>query len=771
MKPTHTSLRWRTLLAGVALLPATTFGQSAPAGTSSSTQSSGASGGTGEAIVLSPFAVSSEADEGYYASASVSGTRTRTELENLPLSMQVFTDQFIRDVGARDLIDVLVFGSGISVGSGQATNDGDNTSVTIRGQVSFVPMRNGFRRLRTVAAANIDRVEIIKGPASLLYGQLNPGGNMNYITKRPQPTRRIAEVSATVGSYEYYRGTGDFNVPIIPKKLALRLTGSYEDSQSIVARYNNITDLINPSLTWWIRPDTSLTVEYERTRRHINAPKSGIPFHPRVRFNDAGYAVDRTWNTHTSQDYTDTDMTTRTAEFVHRFAPSLLLRANVTKSVWYDDVKRNGSNINIVSDAAGNPTDLLPVRTIGFGRRGSWDQWKQFELVNNFTWRGIEAQNIVGYQHEILEFRQVLATTQAAPSTGVQWNLRNPATWNLTNLMPSDTAVGGGTGTFSTNVTHSYYFANQLSFLEGRLRTLAGLRYDKFRVFSFVPNANPQRAESRAEPAKIPQAGVLFKLNRQLSLYATYSESFLPVFNSGRRPDGTFFSPGPQSGKGMDLGVKWQMFNGRLSGTAAVFRVDNTDIVRFLPSVTVQTPTGPETFSPLEQSGTDRSEGFELDGIFRVSKATQLTFSYSYTDAWVKSDNAARATLPGGVVYFTRTEHWLQNAPRHTATTYLRHEFGAFAGFKNTWVTGGGRYYSDRVFTETYNVIAGVPTPPPVYPSYAVFNLGVGGRFTLGGRDYDVSVQAKNIFDRVYLENRFHYGLPRTIEATFVARF
>src|SRR5690606_12036192 len=116
-------------------------------------------------------------------SQSVSGTRTRTEVQNLPMNMQVFTDSFIKDIAADDLIDVVTYSAGVSKNTGQGTFNEDNTNFTLRGHASFLPMRNGFRRLRLVNSDNIDRVEIIKGPASLLYGQLNPGGNINYITK------------------------------------------------------------------------------------------------------------------------------------------------------------------------------------------------------------------------------------------------------------------------------------------------------------------------------------------------------------------------------------------------------------------------------------------------------------------------------------------------------------------------------------------------------------------------------------------------------------
>ncbi len=724
-----------------------------------------------ETVLLSPFTVISEADN-YYANDSVSGTRTRTELVNLPLSMQVFTDQFIKDIAARDLIDVVVYSSGVSVASGQATNDGDNTSFTLRGQVSFVPMRNGFRRLRVVSTANIDRVEILKGPSSLLYGQLNPGGNVNYITKRPQPTKKIQDLTAQFGSYDLYRGIADLNYPIISGKVAVRVVSSYEDSQSIVARYHNFTQMWNPSLTWWIRPGTSLTVDYEKTQRHINGFKSGIPYNPTIDFEARPGAVDRTFNTHAAGDYSDSDMTGMSIELVHRFNENLLVRGNASKNIWYDNVRQNGGNIALT----GANLDLLNRRAIGWGRRGSWDQWRQFELVNNFKVGGVEVQNIAGYQLETLEFRQSLATTQVTASPTVQWNIKDPSTWIVTELTEKDVARASSTGLFSTNVTHSYYATNQLSFLGGKVHTLAGMRYDKFRVFDYSPARAPGvlTSESSAAPAKVPQVGVLFKPLPGLSVYASYSESFLPIYSTSRHTDGSYYSPKPQSGKGHDFGVKLQLFGGKLSGTAAIFQVDNTDILRNLPTTTIVNASGgTESFVPTEQSGTDRSEGFETDLRFRPSKQTQIGVAYAYTDAFVLSDTAAntRVTLPSGQIYYTRTGHWLQNAPRHNASLWFRHELGALGGLKRNYVMGGGTYNSARVPIEAYNVIAGVPTAPPSMRAYATFDLGVGTWFKIGQYNYNASLSAHNIFDKVYLENRYHFGAPRTLTLSVTGHY
>ena len=721
-------------------------------------------------VELSPFTVRAVNDDDYYAPEGVAGTRTRTELINLPLSMTVFTEGFMKDIAARDLIDVVAYASGVSVGTGQATNEGDNTSFTLRGQVSFVPMRNGFRRLRLVGSANIERVEVLKGPSSMLYGQLNPGGSINYITKRPLPQKHVRNFSVEVGSYEFYRTTSDVNVPIIPKKLALRFVASYEDFKAIYPNYHNKTHLLNPSLTWWIRPETSITVEYEQSKRHINGFTASLPYNSTVDFETRPGAVTRKFNTRAPGDYNDTDMTAYTAEFIHRFNRNLLLRANVTKSIWYEEVRQNGSNINLTG--AGNT--LLNRRGISYTKRGSYDLWRQFELVNNFSFKGVDVQNIAGYQLETLEFRQVLASTQVTASPLNQWNVFDPSTWVVTELTEKDTAVASTTGLWSTNVTKSRYFTNQLSFWKGRVRTLAGIRADEFRVFDYNPGSTAavKTSQSIAPTAKIPQVGVLFKATPSLSFYAMYSESFLPVFSSGRNPDGSTFNPKPQSGVGFDIGTKFQLMDGRIAGNAAVFQVENTDIVRFLPAVTIIGNTGlSETFSPIEQSGTDRSEGAELDLRLKPTKTIQVSFSYGYTDAWVKSDTSARTTLPSGAVYFTRTGHWLANAPKQTLSGWVRQELGSFGRIKGVYVMGGGRAVTERAMIEAYNIIGGVPVAPPTMEGYGIFDLGTGARFNIGKNSYNIALNVKNVGDTIYLENRFRFGAPRTFTLSLRGSF
>lgn len=744
--------------------PATAAPSSTSAGPDTATSSEDE-----DVVTLSPFIVRSDDNDGYFSNSATAGTRTRTELVNLPISMQVLTEEFLKDIGAIDLIDAVSYASGVSLSAGQSTNEGDNTSFTLRGQTGFVPMRNGFRRLRLVGSANIDRVEVLKGPSSMLYGQLNPGGSVNYVTKRPKPTQNFLNYQLQAGSYDFYRAVLDVNTPLVPNKLALRLVTSYEDSNSIVDRFSNQVTLINPSLTWWIRPGTSLTVEYEESKRLTNGFSPRLPFNARVDYEDRPGAVTRSFNTAAPGDFNDTEMGVMTAEFIHRFTSYLTLRANVTSGTWYENIRANGQNVTL----SGAAFDTLPRRGITHRKRGSDDFWRQGELVNNFSIAGIDVQNIVGYQYETLKFYQDYTGVQVPASPLTQWNIFNPATWVVTELTEAQTVGSASDGFTATNTTRSLYVTNQLSMLDGKLRTLAGFRRDDFFVNDFTPSTGA-RNRSAAEPATIPQVGVVYKFTPKFSVYANYSESFLPVFSSGRRPDGTQFSPSPQSGKGYDVGLRANFFENKVAAAVSVFQVDNTDIVRFLQAVTITRPDGLlETFSPIEQSGTDRSEGIEFDLRLKPRKGTQIIATYAYTDAWVLSDtsNNTRVTLADGSIFYTRTGHRLANAPEHTASLWGRHDFGRIGKLASFYVMGGARFATDREQTETYVVVAGVASKPWNMDGYLLFDAGFGGRFKLLGRDVNATLNVKNVTDETWLANRFRYGEPRTFLFSFSGKF
>lgn len=790
LRPAHSLLIAALAACAAVSAPA----QTAPRPAASATES--------EPVQLTAFTVTAEDDQGYYAPSAISGTRTKTELLNLPMNLNVLTEQFIKDVAATDLVDIVTYTAGLAAAPATSgdTNGGDTTGFSLRGFGTHVPYRNGFRRLRVVDTTNIARVEVIKGPSSVLYGTAFAGGSVNYVTKRPIATRRITELSLRTGSYDLFRTELDVNVPVVAKKLAVRFVGAVENSDSWSARAHTDLWVMNPVATYWYKPDSYVTVELERTKKSMNGYRSALPFHPLLDLQTAGFPIDHSWNTHAAGDYMDNMMSVFSAELVHRFNRNFTLRANYTDSSWKELTRRNGDSVGLAVSAAYTSSPWLqPIRMANrqlnaYSSRGSWDKYGQAELVNNFSVKGIDSQTLFGVQRSVETFRSLFATLSPGANFGgraaVAWRLNDPSTWIVTEETEANVTGLNATslGTMGRSRFDTAYVTNQLSFFKGRLRTMLGYRMDKFKSDSHGSTRSvtgapitPVWAQNELPVFKTPQVGVLFKATDRLSFFAQYSESVVNLFlTQQRREDGTRFMPTPGRGEGYDVGLKGELFDNRLSFTASVFRIDNANIIRILAAR--EDPEAPgSTFNPADQGGVQRSEGFDVDLRLRPTKRMQVILGFANIDAYVLE--ATEFVTIDGQPQLTRKGHQLANAPKRTASFWLRQEFGDVGPLKGVWAGGGVRFVGNRPTSDTYNVFDYTATANATtftggrlvenwrLQSYTIGDLTAGARIQLGKVRYGLSVSLKNVTDETYLIQRFHFGAPRTWEMRLTTSF
>ena len=221
-----------------------------------------------EIVKLSEFQVSTSSDKGYRAGNSVSATRIDTPIKDLPFAISAFTQQFIIDIGARDLWDVAQYAPSVT-SSGREFNAG-NAVYTIRG-FDQKPQHDGFTGDAYVDTVNVERVEVVKGPASVLYGQVSPGGTVNYITKRPQ-AKPAGSIGVQAGSYSFLRATADVNQPLVPGKALFRINGSWENGQEYYDNSKSRTVVYTPDVQWNITDALSLNVSYLSFDRRETAP-------------------------------------------------------------------------------------------------------------------------------------------------------------------------------------------------------------------------------------------------------------------------------------------------------------------------------------------------------------------------------------------------------------------------------------------------------------------------------------------------------------------
>ncbi|WP_414664425.1 TonB-dependent siderophore receptor [Horticoccus sp. 23ND18S-11] len=251
--------------------------QTAPAPAASSTPAA-----AGDTVTLSPFEVVSDNDRGYQAANTLGATRTNVAIRDLPMQMNVVTEQLMLDRALFDLDQVL----DVIPGTARTFNE-FVPQANIRGFDSSAAMRNGVRGLTTPDMNSIARVETLKGPAALLYGQTQPGGVINYITKNPSPQRKTT-LRLSAGSDELYRADLDTTGPINrAKTFNYRLGATYYTVEKGERQRSLDRVSIAPMLQWKPFAATSIVVRYSTTHDNIR-PAEGLALKPTGALNRGG---------------------------------------------------------------------------------------------------------------------------------------------------------------------------------------------------------------------------------------------------------------------------------------------------------------------------------------------------------------------------------------------------------------------------------------------------------------------------------------------------
>ena len=236
-----------------------------------------------EIIVLSPFKVTTEKDTGYRATNSISGSRLDTAIKDLPMPIEVITEQFLKDTGSTDLRQSLRYSAGILLHSQNdygtpggayqgpggvnnaegATANQNQSTVKIRGFVTRTVLRDGYLRQNATDSINLSRIEVVRGPAALLYGIGNFGGIVNYLPKLPEATTH-SEVGFAIGSYAAKRATIDMTGPLTKTwELNYRLTGAWEEADDYTDFRKSTHHFISPVFTFKPTKTTEVTIDYE----------------------------------------------------------------------------------------------------------------------------------------------------------------------------------------------------------------------------------------------------------------------------------------------------------------------------------------------------------------------------------------------------------------------------------------------------------------------------------------------------------------------------
>ncbi|MFW9265337.1 TonB-dependent siderophore receptor, partial [Nostoc sp. CALU 546] len=525
--------------------------------------------------------------DGYRVPDANTGSRLDIPLLETPASIGVITEEFIEDKAPRRVEDLAPYISGVTAGNvGQG---GLFTDFQIRGfstgsQVYVNGLRDNYRSLIR-DFANIERLEILKGFSSLLYGTGSPGGVVNYITKKPQATPSY-KFSADIGSFNFYRSEVDLTGPLTDDKNVLyRLILAFQDSDYFVDNVEDNRIFVAPSVTLSTGEGGSLTIEGEYYRQDKD-------FNTGAKFFNGEFFYDRS--------YTDP----RNSQIYNHYRIAAYLDQPISKdwslnlSGQYFNTQREANPIFVALGFEGDTLTRF-YRTI-------FDDYNQYnlrgEIRGNFNIGETEHKLLAGVEYNKYSSRFNGVNAGFFGSIDVA---------NPTFDVPIPTGLTNSTVDFSDS-NWGVYIQDFIKL--GQFRLLAGLRYGGF---EYISGGVPAQDDNYISPS----IGLVYSLTDSASIYASFSQSTEPQF--GLLSDGGF--PEARKATQYEVGTKVNLLNDRVSITAALFQLEQTNIAETDPS-------NPD-FSILV--GDIRSRGFELDVTGKVTENFSLIAAYTYLDSEV----------------------------------------------------------------------------------------------------------------------------------------
>ena len=756
-----------------------------------------------EIVTLSAFQVSTTYDKGYRAGNSVSATRTDTAIKDLPFSINAFTEQFIADVDARDLFDVVQYAPSVTSAGREFT--AGNAVFTIRG-FDQKPQHNGFVGDAYVDTSSVERIEVVKGPSSVLYGQVAPGGTVNYITKRAQP-KAFTTVTGQVGNLEAWRTTIDLNQPLAGEKLLFRFNGALEGLAKNVDPYKGRSWVIAPNLVWKITDRASLSVDYQWFRRTETPPSQLAPNIEIVALppasgllatggvlvkpdnSDYGFGtyfpLARDFNYVSRNDSRTADFENINAELSVKFSDQWVGRANLNWSKTRSWHKLTGlgavsitvpprfypagvalpiSAANYLIAAQGFADAVLantnvaleaPLAQLSRRKRLQEDyvphaNAMQVEFAGKYDLSGgAKLRPLVGYfYNESVSVGRIRQSGAAAFPNFPVWNIKDPSTWDFnTDFDPVTLPLTTSTHSVTTN-SAGYAVLNG-TFWDGTLFTVVGARYSVATGLTDNYLAPATSVPKRSNTKTTPQFGLGWKPQRDLMLYASYSESF--VLNAAdlvfqNVPTGP---AAPTTSKGYEIGVKTDFLAGRVSSTVAFYQIDQRDrILRFNGF----NATGVTVTNNL-QGTLDRSNGVEAEITWSPMDNWQVYASGALDDLRVKK-------VPVGEEIFLGTHP--EASVKALFNLWTRYSFKD-GGLKGLWLGAGFNHTGDKAQR--------VNNPRLFLPADTLFNGALGYDWKWDGHRMTTTLNVQNITDQNYYPANQQRGYPRRISLSFTARY
>lgn len=600
---------------------------------------------TNDTVSLSDVTVVSGSDDNeqsYYKTEASSSTRTGTPLLETPQSVQIVTGEVLDDFSLVSLNDTLDYTSGIS----RQNNFGgiwDNFS--IRGfsgheNTGISMLKNGFADNRGYNAprdaANIETIEVLKGPSGSLYGNTEPGGTINIVTKQPKFSNENS-ITTMVGSDDFYRVAADITGPL-SESFAYRLNVAAEKKKSFRDYIESERYVVAPSFLWEFNDTTYLSYMGEYIRQEAPFDRGIVAFD-----GDLDGVDYKTFFGNPTDEKMILQNYTHQLKLEHQFSDNWSAKVGLAYKT--GDFKGTGAEVKPFVNVT---TDSLMLRS-RYKDFESDDISLQADIKNVSTIKGLKNTLLFGMETYRYELDFAL------------YNLNNAVRMDNIRSNPTYTTLATGKGNIIRDENQVQkgmaFFAQDELALSDAWRLLVGLRYDE--MDTHLKNYHNDTSSSQNDYALSPRIGLTYMINSNWSWYATSGKSFRP--NSGVDVDGNTFEA--EEGISLETGLKFESDDKDIGASFALYRIDKENVL------TGSDPNGVYSIA----AGEVRSQGIEFDIGGQITSNVKINANYTYTDAKVTKDSGGAVDWSSGAVVNLEDQQ-LSNVPKHSGALLLMWE-------------------------------------------------------------------------------------------------
>jgi len=681
-----------------------------------------------DAIAISSTHQEERADgpvEGYRATRSATATRTDTPIEDIPQAISVVPKEVLDDLGSSRMERALDFAGGVTRGN----NFGglQISSYNLRGFNTGEIYRNGFSINRGFIsppdASNLERVEVLKGPASGLFGRGDPGGLVNMVTKRPQE-EAFNQLKISAGRWDKYRTALDVNRPLTDDgSLLARVNLAIEDNGSFRDHVENRRQVISPNLLWQINENSSLFIDMEVSRTDVVFDR-GVP----AVNGKTGAVKISNFLGEPNDGKIRTDSQILHISFEHSLNENWKLR--LAGQYLHGDLDGAATESGAPNSATGILNRYWRLRD-GFNAQ---DIATHAELHGTFELAGWHHQLLAGLEYENYHNRYHIRYSD--PTNNYPINIYNP-------IYGQPKPALTGRQSYDRDYTENYAInlADQIEFNE-KWHGLFGVRIERFEqtirgtatppAASTAPITSSKRSQDK--DVVVPRAGVVYKWTPQISSFASVGSSFKPNGSDG---DGGMLKP--EKGLGYESGLKLDLLDSRLGATVAAFYIEKENV----------SMTDPADINKNIAAGKVRSQGVDLQFAGQLTDNLRIIGAYAFVDTKVLKGAPAQKGAKLG------------NTPSHNASLMSVYQFNE--GYS---VGAALNHVGERhAVTQRKGALK--------LPSYTTVDVLGHWQAT---NNLNLGLNLNNLFNRKYYErgwsNTWHLpGEPRNLNLTATLNF